>query len=581
VALSPEPSPVLQCAPMNRRHRLPLLVILAAACGVAREEPNVRIATSFIAPKAVLDHVTALTVTVYEGATCDETKGATTSDGATKITESTLQTAGCANGVKFCGDLKIDKSDTPRVFAAVGKNGDATVATGCATVTIDQDAQPVSIKMFRFIEPSNCGDKILQPTEQCDPGGTPVCANDCQSNEILLSTGSSQNGTSTTAVPGDKTSPFFLWPTGAQQAGWFYAFYTDAKAGTGTDVAMRVMGDDLSPLASPPAPPAYSFGALFLPNNPTVFPPQPDTKSQAMPSAALLGGKIWVAFQDDNSVGANGQDIHLRSMSATGVADQTNALGVNGANGTGETGIQGAPSISAGTGGKLFVAWEDAAGKIAGRTLTPPATLGSQNDISTGNGNSHVSVAATPSGWVAVWQSGNTIRLRAINPDGTPSGAEQTVNEGSANAEKPSVAALADGRFAVAFGAGGDLFVQRFDAKGGKIAGDQTSPVNDIVKDGTQSSAAIGAAGGTYVAAWLDDASGHVRARNLGGSGGFLFNNVDGQASEYKASKGDGRKRAHPAVASGGATPFVAIGWEDNTGSNAGIVARRFPLPSE
>src|SRR4051812_6563843 len=113
---------------MNRRCRLHLLVIVAAACGVSREEPNVHIVTSFTAPKAVLDHVTALTVTVYEGATCDETKGATTTDGATKITESTLQTAGCANGVKFCGDLKIDKSDTPRVFEAIGKNGNATIA---------------------------------------------------------------------------------------------------------------------------------------------------------------------------------------------------------------------------------------------------------------------------------------------------------------------------------------------------------------------------------------------------------------------------------------------------------------------
>jgi hypothetical protein len=574
---------------LTRARCFVVLIALAAACGNAGEAPNVHIATSFIAPRGLLDRVTALTVTVYENATCDDTKGATTKDSANQIAQSTLGSAGCAAGVKFCGDLKIDKSDTPRVFEAIGKNADQQIATGCATATIDQDAQPLAIKMFRYLTPAQCGNGIVEPTETCDQAGNPICDN-CQTTEILLSQGSTQNGTSPTAAPGDKTSPFFLWPTGTQQNGWFYAFYTDVKTGASnnTDVAMRVMGDDLTPVAAPPAPVSFSLGALFLPNgtNGGALPPQPATRSQAMPQAAILGGKIWVAFQDDDSPGANGQDIHARSMDGRGSADQgTTALGVNGTNGTGEPNIQGAPSIAAGGGGKLFVAWEDTgAGKIAGRTITPPSTLGSQNDISTGNGNTHVSLAATASGWVAVWQSGNTIRMRAISADGTPSGGEETVNEGSANAEKPSVASLADGRFLVAWSGGGDIFVQRFDAKGGKIAGDQTAQVNDTVKDGIQSSATVGATsagGGSYVVAWLDETSGHVRARNLGGSSGFLFNNVDGQAGEYQASRADSRKRAHPVVASGGASPFVAIGWEDNTGSGAGIVGRRFPLPSD
>jgi hypothetical protein len=72
-----------------------------------------------------------------------------------------------------------------------------------------------------------------------------------------------------------------------------------------------------------------------------------------------------------------------------------------------------------------------------------------------------------------------------------------------------------------------------------------------------------------------------VRARFLGGAGGFLFNNVTGQASEFQASRADGRTRDAPALAVGGAGPYVVIGWEDKTAGGAGIVARRFPLPSE
>ena len=67
----------------------------------------------------------------------------------------------------------------------------------------------------------------------------------------------------------------------------------------------------------------------------------------------------------------------------------------------------------------------------------------------------------------------------------------------------------------------------------------------------------------------------------LGGSAGFLFNSVNGQSTEFQASRSSGRERANPVVTAGGSGPFVAIGWEDKTAPGAGIVARRFPLPSD
>jgi hypothetical protein len=575
-------------------------VVAASACSETDEAPRVAIQTNLALPKGVLDRVTKLSLTVLEGSvSCDEAVGQTTLPGgpsaAKEVAKRDLATTGCAAGVKFCGDITIDKSDALRVFSAVAKGSDdGTLAIGCVSAKVDQDALPLAIKMFRYLAPADCSDTIIQPTEQCAPGGTAVCDGACQTNELLLSVGSSQNGTQT-GVAGDKTEPYLLWPAGPASGtqGRFFAFYTD-KAVTGSgnvEVSLRAMTADLSPIGAGESP-ALAAGSIYLPNGPT-FPAPPAPFAQSAPSAAFLNGKYYVVFQDDTRTTQTGQDIHLRSMDGALVAEQgATPLGINGGpagtggtSGAGEAAIQGVPSIAGGPRDRLFVAWEDSAqGKIAGRTLSPPSTLGNQNDLSTGNGNKGVAVAATTTGWVAVWQSGTGIKLRVVNEDGTPQGSEQTVNEGGTATERPRVASLPDGRFAVTWSAGGDVFVQRYDTKGAKIAGDQATAINDVVKDGDQitpSIASTSAAGGSYVVAWLDAGTSHVRGRMLGGSAGFLFNNVNGQSSEFQVSRSDGRTRANPAVASGGSGPFVAIGWEDKSATGAGIVARRFPLPNE
>lgn len=579
---------------MGRALRLafPLAVLASMLAPSCAHDDDVRVGvtTRLLSPHALLDRAAHLKIRVLEGqAACDDATGALQlpggEAGAHEIANQELGQSGCAPNVRFCGSLPIEKSDAMRVFSASATDaGGATLAVGCVAAKVDQDSLSLTIKMFRFLPTAVCDDGTIEPTEQCEPGGSAVCDEQCQSNEELLSVGSPQNNTST-GGPGDKTDPFFLWPSGSGTAGRFLAFFTDKKTGASnnTDVGIRAMADDLAPLTTPPA---LANGSIFLSNG-GAFPPEPAPLRQSMPSAAFFGSSTWVVFQDDNSPGSNGLDIHLRSLNDVLQSDQgTDPLTINGAGTppTGEAGIQASPSIAAGK-SRLFIAWEDTtAGKIAGRTLTPPATLGSQNDLSTGTANTQPEVVATSSGFVTVWKSGTGIRLRAINDDGTPQGADTAVNEGGADFDRPRVASLPDGRFAVAWTAGGDVFVQRFDAKGAKIAGDQAQPINDQVKDGDQLTAAIAAtpaAGGSYVVAWMDTASGHVRARFLGGSGGFLFNNVNGQSTEFQASRADGRTRANPVVAVGGSGPFVAIGWEDTSAEDAGIVARRFPLPSE
>jgi hypothetical protein len=559
-------------------------VVAASACVMADESVRAPIALSFTAPRGVLDKAKQLELRVLEGeVTCEPSTGIVTlpggEAGAREVVKSNLGQDGCPQNVKFCGNVTIPKSADSRIFEAKARDGANLLALGCATATIDQDVVPLAIEMLRFLPPAVCGDGTVQPTEQCEPGGTVLCDDTCQSKELLLSVGSIDNATST-GKSGDKTNPFFLWPQATGDAGRFLAFFSDLAvpaAGGTSDVGLRIMGEDLAPLTTP-APLASS---IFLPNG-GAFPPAATPLQQSLPQATALAGKYYVVFQDD----ADGTlDVHLRVLNNQFDAEGgTTPLTVNGTT-TGEPGLQTAPAIAASS-DRLFVAWEDqTGGTIVGRTLNGALTLGSQNQLSTGNGNVRPRVAATSNkGFVAVWKSETGIKLRAVDTNGTPSGGEQAVSEGGAGADGGQVASLPDGRFAVVWSKGGDVFFQRYDERGLPIAGDQVEPLNDLVKDGDQTQPTIAttpAGGGSYVVAWHDAGTGHIRARFLGGRAGFLLNNVNGDTTEFQASRIDGHERAAPTIAVGGSGPFVAIGWEDRSAQTPGIVARRFPLPRE
>ena len=207
---------------------------LAPACGSRGDTVQVAVNPSLVLPHGVLDKVVKLRLTVLEGSvTCDPAIGQTTLPGgveaAKQIAQRDLGTTNCVAPAKFCGDLDIEKSETPRVFSAEAKGeGDTTLAIGCATVTVNSDAVPIPIKMFRFIAPAMCGDMVIQPTEQCEttPTNSATCDSACTTKEILLSTGSTQTGTSAGTV-GDKSDPFFLWPSTSGKSGRFFAFFTD------------------------------------------------------------------------------------------------------------------------------------------------------------------------------------------------------------------------------------------------------------------------------------------------------------------------------------------------------------------
>jgi hypothetical protein len=577
-------------------------VSLGLACSSQPAGQSIPIAPSIVFPRGVIDQAQRLEVTVYDavnGVDCDAS-----GDGAVSGDVSTVPSVGpkdlvptdCPALVKFCGNITITQSETPRAFYAQALDAKADlIAQGCTQQVVDSDTVQISILMKRVVPPSTCNNQTVPGPVQCSTGSATdtVCDPNCISREIYVSVPSSATGTQTGA-PGDKQRPAFVWPALSGNAGTFFAMWGD-KTPTNSQVAVRVLGDSLEPSTLLPGVGASSF---FIPDgsNNNAFPPAPEPHAQFDPAGALAGQEYYVVFEDNP---AGPLDIDMRSIqAATLVSDQPQGqpIPVNG--NAGQSGSRYRPSISAGPNGFVFVAWEDGPvgqpGVIKGRVYdTTGKQLGTEQVINTDTTSRNVSVAGTPTGWVAAWESGNFVKMRLFDSSGNPAGAEQNVSSGAQAVplHEPSVAAVADGAFAIVWADRGpdgslDIFVQRYASDRTPVANDSSTAINNVVTAGDQTSPAISAtsvAGGAYAVAWTDTASGHVRARLLGEAGDFLFNSVNGQEDEFQASLTNGRVRAHPAVAIGGAGPYVAIGWEDNTlsGANPGIYARRFPAPSQ
>jgi hypothetical protein len=568
-----------------------LLAHGAGACGglEGRDAVQINVGPSLVFPRALLDGVDRLTLKVYEakdGADCDAATSSVTLTTDAPIATKDLDKS-CASGAPWCGDLQILQSTDDRVFSAAGFSGSGEqIAVGCSKAKVDQDALPIKITMRRFVKPAVCNNGAIEPTEQCEGGATgdPFCDEHCHTKEILLSNGKGGTGKTANGRPGDKTRPFLLWPAQTGDAGRFLAFFGDRTPSL-TEVTMRVLDDAMGRYDKQGAELAdFSF---FLPNSMSAgFPPATSPNNQSSPVAAAISSSYYVAFEDDS---AGTVDIRLRSMDSTLTALEASPITINGT-ASGEPGVQSLPTMAANASGLLFIAWQDeSSGAVRGRTFDAAnGSLGQQREISNGANNKRIQIASNGSGWVAVWESGQDVKTRAIGADGAPIAAEQKVNAAGHSGVQahPSVAGLPDGRFAIAWNDRGstDIFVQRYGADTRPLADDQTTRINDVVFEGDQSAPFIASgtqAGGSYAVAWVDGASGHVRARLAGGTKGFLFNSVDAQLGEFQASASDGRVRANPTVAIGGSGPFIAIGWEDTTSATtSGIQARRFPVPN-
>ncbi len=586
---------------MRALRPLPLaLVALAGACSSgAASSGGVSLPTTLIFPRDLLGITHQLVLAVYDaggGVGCDASKSGAT----TGVTAATSKVASggpwapgsCSGGTGICGSVQVPESSASLVFAATATDTTGTtVGQGCATLVANEASLPLTITLERVVPPSTCGDGVVDATETCDPGSaTDALCKMCQTIEEYISQAPSTQPGPTQGTVGQKAAPSFAWPPQSGTGGRFLAVWGD-KTPNPTQVAVRVMSDSLevdSTLG------AAAAGAAFWAPTSGGFPPGTEPNNQIAPAATYVGSSFVFAFQDD---GPGSQSISLRTMPVGNptAGDQPVAQPVAVTSNSSSSGIVDTlPAIAGGPGGAALVVWQSGSavgpGKITARTFTPPSTFGAPVTLSSSSTASRAQVAATSTGWIVTWSDGTNVKAIAVSSSGTASGPEFTVNDGTHHGtqDHPTVAGIDMGRYAIAWedhGAsdGGDIFVQRYGASGAALAGDQASPINDTTNQGEQTQPAmVGStlAGGMFVVAWLDTASNQIESRILGGSSGFLFNNVDGQDDEFQVSIAS-HARNNPTVTIGGAGQFIAYGWEDGNASAPGIYARRFPVPTE
>jgi hypothetical protein len=543
------------------------------ACSSGSSGP-VALAPSIIFPEGLLDGVTELKISVYDtsgGAlSCNAQSGTVTGLGTQMpLATKDMQASGCPTNAKFCGSISIDESSNPRLFAAQAFVGTGTspVASGCTSATPNQSTLQVQITMLRTLPPSTCNGMPSAMITQCPTGmvGDPVCDQNCQSLEEYFSPGDGSSTSSTTS----KTRPMLAWPAAmADPAGQLIGVWGE-KAASGKEVSVRELDDSMEPLTGSST--CIQMSSFRLPTmSGTLCPGQLYPIGQFNPTIAAISGSYYVAFEDSS---AGVQTINARSFNPILAPQQTSPVAVP----TGTVTVEQVLPSMAANGSNLFVAWGSATSIVGKMISASTLTGGTQQTLGTGTG---VTVAATSSGWVASYLNGANVMMVTLDASGNPSTPVQ-VNT-TAGASNPGIAAFGTTVAVIWADGGGNILVQRYTSLSPltPVAGDQANALQDPSLMGNQSVPSIAAGTNFFIATWVDNASGHVRARFLDGVGGYMFNAVNGQSSDFQASTLNGEMRNNPTAAVGGAGPFVAIAWEDNTNPGGeGIWGRRFPLP--
>lgn len=594
-------------------------LVLAFACSTATpgQPAPADVGVRFLAPQALLDDVQNVGLYVVDateaGISCDQGSGMITAPGGTTglieddverqdavvkvpLGRSLPDGTPCPNEGVFCSDELVlpTAPDTPLVFQAVGFAGDVPLAVGCTTAAVNSDPFYVSLSMLRYVAPAICGDGILQVGEQCEGSGGPpaeddaLCDTSCRSKEVLLSTDhiGPSNITITNGPEGSKSDVALAFSQApeADNPNPLHAVFEDTNfgaTGTGPEVNYRQMSQDFRPVEYPPL--LSSQIRLPLSGGPVPgFDQRPRT--QAAPAiAAMTDGSFVVAYEDDRLSNTGEVNISFTAISADTSMPRADEIYINN---LGENGCT-SPAVAGGPNDQALVAWTDTVGRrIRGRLWAKTGWLSSSDSTFSAQDGDSPKVAGWNDGWIVAWhgrsnEDNDDILIVPVDATGNV-GAPRVVNDVRVGIQdKPDVAALPNGSFVVVWHDTGQVMMQRFDAAGQAIAGDQSTPVNDGPTAGAGDNPAVAAsslAQGFFAVTW--ESGGEIRARLLDRSGAYLFNSVDGQSGSFVASRPDvGGNRSRPAVAVGGAG-HVVFAWQDDAPGHSGIYGRRFPLPA-
>jgi hypothetical protein len=496
---------------------------------------------------------------------------------------------------------------------------------------LNQDPLAVSIKVWRYTAPACCNDGVVQVGEECDNGmpGTcsagataaacsgivedAVCNCDCTAREILLSHDDATAPSFTNAPAASKLDlALSFGPGGAANPAVLRALYENAGSAnaTGYDLRESFLRDDLYPITSPatldlqlgfPTPCDAPLATNALP------------RDQRYPAIATAASDTVVAVyqSNQNNVGDD-FDIFLSPQSTDGCVETsqpcttsascqtscdptahtcTPAVMVNTtAGGTSD------PHLAAGPSGVVLVTWTRADG-VYGRLWNTDGTfIPSSGEIPIAPGGSAARVAGNASGFGVVYQGAGPgdqdgIFLRSVDPVGEVSNPVLVNVDTSGLQDQPGIAMQSDGGAVVVFRSAGDIYFQRFAFSSSDLSftpttiQDQSAALNtnDAGTGAAHANAVVAGANGFFVAAWETPGAGgrtDIAAQFLGETTGFGYNTVNGQNVPFLATDqtlDSVADRHRPAVAM---SSYVAIGWQDQSATNAGIWVRRFPAPT-
>lgn len=576
---------------------VPVLPIMVVVASCSTQEAS-RIGLVLSAPQGILQDAKTVVLSVFPAnlSTCRPDGSVTAVPPKEQGTQVfSLENTGCTGGAAWCKTIELEKDSSAMMFSIVAGDETGPLAQGCATATIDQDPLDVAIKVQVIVPEKCCGDGTFQRGEQCEApaiaeqcGGiaeTDVCTATCETKELQLAVPSDAKPMLPDGPIGKSELAMTFAPGVQNLAGGLRTAYTSTSDdSTEGDVNVRMLDKDVSPITYPES----LMRQFRLPHICTEPGGYGSPRSQSSPAIAAVSDILTAIVYVSNETAPTVYNILLSPQQQDGCADiapfQISAE-ISSGSAKNER-----PDVERGPEGYALATWIRGQGAF-GRIWKAPVTTmekgelippGAEAEIAIAASAKDVRVAGTKDGWLVVYEGlgkgdDDGIYMVKVDTAGTV-GAPMLVNTDTSGVQDhPDIATVPTGEAMVVWRHKGDIYFQRYDAKGAPV-GDQFNPLNTIT-DGEQQHPRVAGSGELnefFAAAW-EEPDGSISARYANTLGGFLPNTVSWQNDAFMASdptiKG---MRRLPAVAIAG---HVAIGWHDDDPARPGVFVRRFPLP--
>ena len=334
-------------------------------------------------------------------------------------------------------------------------------------------------------------------------------------------------------------------------------------------------------------------GGEFLVNSTTA-------SSQSAPTTtSLVNGRFVVAWTDLSETGGDTSDYAVRAQVFGAGGSKLGAeILVN----TTTSNIQYQPSITALSDGRFVVAWSDFSASGADTSgYAVRAQLFNANgspsgaeilvNTSTTNNQSGPSVTELAGGrFVVAWSDGSlsgadatgeAVRARVFNANGSPGGAEFLVNTIVTDAQfEPSITTLADGRFVVTWQDFSRSSVdvsflavraQMYNADGSRSGTEFL--VNTTTSGDQFESNTVGLSDGRFVVTWTDGSLSGADVSSYAVRGQVFNTNGSKSGAEFLVNTTTGQSQRDPSIAALPDGRFV-VAWTDSSVTGSDTSAR-------